>query len=119
MGANKNRFVRFDGSHCFLLEGVQLEWVFLGLCLASVLVAFIASGVVDLVNAPFLLSNGFDGNVFQPLGGIFMLAVSVIFRHFDWWLVEVLSLGGLRLSSYWYGSLRGVENIKRVVLLHC
>jgi hypothetical protein len=58
-------------------------------------VAFIASGIVDLVNAPFLLSYCFDGNAFQSLGGIFMLAVSVILGDFNWWLVEVLSLGRL------------------------
>ena len=82
--------------------------------------ARIVGGVVDFVDAPLLLPQGFDGDVLESFGGVLVVAIGVLVGQAWLFLEEVLALGGEGLHCGRVGPLgRGVEDIKRVVLLHC
>lgn len=103
---------------CFLLEGVELEGVFLGQGFSCEGRAFVASGEVDFMDAAGLFTDGFDGDVFESVGCVFVFAVGVLFGEVEG-LVEVLAFGGRRFGGGRVGPLWGFEDVEGVFFLHC
>lgn len=103
---------------CLLLEGVQFEGVLLGEWFSREGRAFVACGEVDFVDAAGLLAGGLDGDVFEPFGCVFVLAVGVFFGEVEG-LVKVLALGGRGFGGGRVGPLWGVEDVEGVFFLHC
>jgi hypothetical protein len=87
MCAYQDGLIRFDGYHCFLLEGIQLERVLFGFGVATEGCAFVALREIDFVNASLFLSHSLNVDIFESLGCIFVITLGILF-----WKFELLSV---------------------------
>lgn len=68
---------------------VQLERIFFGFELATVHVPLKPFGIIDLMNASFLLSDGLYFNVLKPFGGDLFLTIFVVVNGEKWLLIDI------------------------------